>query len=222
MTRFVIFSAIVLLSSKMAFAESVRFNYTAEVATNSASDDVVFGEVVPRLTSVTGFFEYSTDVLDSNPSQERGEYQQIASNFFASIDIGDDSFSITGSSEAFVQVENFDSSETLRYRDGDQLFLDTGLLSVNGVESSTASLLFAASGNPGLFADDSLPLSPAVFISSVGGPSDFLPHTFSLNDGDSSLLLQFTSVSAVPEPGVAIPFLLGALAFTWRKRHSLV
>ena len=87
---------------------------------------------------------------------------------------------------------------------------------LNGTDDANVELFLAITDTSGnVFGDDSLP-NPFP----INMPPN-LPHTFSLEDGTETMLLQFTSLTPVPEPSVfGLALIGGALIATRRRRFS--
>lgn len=204
--------------SAMATAETVRFDYVATVQTVSGTP---FGQTVPRLTEVTGFFQYDSTTADANLlSDQRGDYPHDAGGGFTAnfLDL-----EVSGSSTPTVQVEDIRIIDTLRYFDGPRsVGKEGGVMSFNGVADSDIELLLAISPGVDVWTSDSLPDSfPFAFDP---WPAFGYPHTFSLRDDEGTMLMQFQSISeatSVPEPsGLKIFVGLSALLLARRRRHT--
>lgn len=207
--------ALVFVSVAQASADQVQFNYTAEVTSFTGSS--VFGITPTAGTVVTGFFVYESSTADANAADPtRGNYEHTFGGAFRA-DVNGFATTIEGSATPFVQVEDL-SADTFRFIDGASPFNQVtpdGVMSLNGSLDSDIELFLAITdGSGGVFSDDSL---PDLFPISM---PPILPHTFILNDGTEMLIMQFTSVTPVPEPGLLSLAGFGlAILGTRRKRR---
>ena len=206
----------VLLSNTSSSADPVTFNYSAQVATVTGSP--IFGVNITIGDTVTGFFTYESSTPDSNASNDRGDYLHISGGAFRASVVGLNTV-ITGSTTPFVQVENL-SSDTFRYIDGahpaNQVNPD-GVMMLNGVPDADIELFLAISDSSGsVFVDDSLPNPFPISM-----PPN-IPHTFSLNDGNATILLQFTSLTPVPEPSTMAILSIGFVAVMATRRRRCI
>lgn len=209
-----------LLAALMAFtvstssnADPVTFNFVAEVSSLTAPS--VFG-INPSLgTEVSGFFTYETSTADSSSSPDRGNYEHAFGGAFQA-DISGFGTIIEGSATPFVQVENF-ATDTFRFIDGSSPFNQVtpdGVMSLNGVPNADVELFLAISDSSGtVFSNDALPDPFPITM-----PPN-LPHTFSLGDGTETMLLQFTSITPIPEPTMIGLLLFGCALFGIGRRR---
>ena len=204
-------------------ADEVTIVYEAEIATISGNP---FGLDISDLnTSVTGFFRYNSDTPDQNASSTRGDYPHdpvegglggggFEANFSPN-SVAD--FVIAGSETPFVNIEDFASSETFRFRDGPDTFSPGGIMFFNGVLDPNLRLELAITDpSASSFADDSLPGNP--FPMNLP-PS--LPHTFSIRDLSSggTVLMQFQSLQGVPEPASGLVLVFASMTCLYRRRR---
>jgi hypothetical protein len=192
-------------------AAVVTFGYTATIATVTGSP---FGYSVEqaRTQPVTGHFSYDTDTLDTNVADPgRGYYPHISGGGFLATFLGT---VVTGSATPHVRIENL-SSDTFRFYDGPLGSPAGGMMSVNGAPDSTVrvSMAFTASS---AFSSDALPANLAFANPPLANPVSF-PHTFVIEDSGGKLLLQMSTLTAVPEPSGAALVALGLAAGCFRR-----
>lgn len=188
--------SVLSLSPAVAPAVPVTVNFKSTIQTVAGSP-FGFTDAV-RLQPVNGSFTYETGTPDTDPfdDPDRGIYDHLAGGAFVAT--LPDGRVIRGSAVPEAQVENF-NPDTFRFRDG--LLNMQGTMTIDNVPSPTAALSLSITDASGAaFADDGL---PAAFPLTGSSPYPY-PHTFGLSDGfGNTLLMQFTEVSAVPEPGTA-------------------
>lgn len=184
-------------SVQTASADLIQINYTAKVTTQSGNPFGFSSSILN--TSVSGFFTYNTGTVDILPGDpQRGDYPHTAGGaFFVNI-LGT---TISGSATPYIQIENL-NPDTFRFIDGVRPVGPTGgVMLLNGIAAPDADLTIAMTDASGAaFGNDSLPTlfpfaQPPLTTSTIN-----FPHTFSLSDNNGTLLLQFDSLSAVPEP----------------------
>lgn len=85
---------------------------------------------------------------------------------------------------------------------------------LNGVPDADIELFLAITNSSGnIFSNDSLPGNFPITMPPI------LPHTFSISDGTETMLLQFTSVTPVPEPSCLGLAILGLGLMGVRRRR---
>ena len=139
-----------------------------------------------RTETVTGSFTYLPCLGDDDPlDSNRGEY-------FHSID-GDlevlvAGLAVDGSGKAIVTTENFDP-DTFRFEDGDLTFAtETRMMQINGADAPDLQMRLSVTDSSGVALASDAPPDPFSFDASM-------PHTFSLQDGGGTLLIQLDSMS---------------------------
>jgi hypothetical protein len=172
-----------------ARAESITVSYAATAVTVVKQP---FGLVVPRLTTVTGYFTFDTGTVDSEDEDPlEGAYQHDGTSGFIAQFLTNE---ITGSDIAFYEVDlsSDPTSDTFRVYDGPRpLGNHGGTMSLDGTEDPDIQLFFAATED--VFDDDALidPF-PAYDYTPAG-----TPHTFALEDDNGTMLLQLDSAHEV-------------------------
>lgn len=213
MNRSKLFAVVLIwFISALAHAESIRFEYEASVQTVTGTP---FGLSVPRLTEVTGYFQYDSTTADTDLfSDERGSYPHDAGGGFLASFLGQQ---IVGSTTPAVQVEDIRIIDTFRFVDGPRsVGVGGGVMSLNG-SADNIELLLAISPGVDAWSSDALP-SPFPFAFDPW-PEFGYPHTFSLSDEQGTMLLQFQKISnaSVPEPSGLSPF-AAATCLLFRRR----
>jgi hypothetical protein len=189
-------------------AEQVTVEYSAFIATVAGNP---FGlDASARLAPVSGSFTYETSTPDTLPGDPlRGEYPHKAGGGFTAEFLG---LVMTGSATPLVQVENF-TTDVFRYVDGGS----GRVMSLGGVPNPNLGLFIAFVDSFGAaFSSDALPSTFPFAQPPLGGPPVTFPHTFTLTDGNGTLLLQLSSLTqqpavVVPEPGAGWLLLGGVL-----------
>jgi len=152
-------------------------------------------DVSVRLEPVTGCISYDVCLPDSNATSERGEYDH-APTFTSGFEFELEGVVVTGSGRAIVEIEDFASSDTFRYKDGPQFFDSTNRsLFVDGVPDFDLELWISITdGTSAAHPDDSIP--------SVFPMSDITSytHTFSVSDDDGTLLMQLDAMGQTVFP----------------------
>lgn len=174
-----------LASAVVAAAEIVTVLYEAEAATVVGQP---FGVTVPLDTRVHGYFTFDTSTPDSEPDELDGEYQQDGNAAYLAEFL---ETRITGSSTPFywVDLSSNPSSDTFRIYDGPRpVGFEGGVMSLDGVPDETIELFLAVTAD--VFDDDALinPF-PSYDFGFLGDP-----HTYTLENDDGKMLMQFTSV----------------------------
>ena len=209
--------------NRITYADTIVIFYEAQISTIAGTP---FGLDNSDLNSVvSGYFQYERSTPDQNPGNtERGDYPHnpalggIGGGGFEAVFSPNSvsSFTITGSDIPLVNIEDFSSAETFRFRDGPDTFNPGGTMSLNGVSDDNIRMSLAITdGSASTFDNDSLPGNPFPMMMPPN-----LPHTFSIGEIDSGdvVLLQFTSFQGVPEPGFSIVMLFGTTLILWRRR----
>jgi hypothetical protein len=186
----VFFAGALLLAGRApAGAGIVTVLYEAEAVTVV---DEPFGIEVPRLTVVTGYFTFDTSTPDNDPADEYdGEYSHDGNAGYLASFLGHE---VRGSQTPFYWVDlvmNSPQSDTFRIYDGPRAVgFEGGTMSFDGTPDEDIELFLAVSED--VFDDDDL-INPFPFY-------DFesfihTPHTFTLEDDQGTILLQFLHVS---------------------------
>lgn len=189
-------------------AAAIRVDFTAQITT--VSGDFYGVTSANNGTAVTGFFEYDTDTPDTLPGDlARGWYEHAVGTSDFQVNLPGVVVS-SGNGTAFVQVEDFGGADTFRFREGDCPDCGGSIL-VDGHPDPDALLNFAFSGS--FFTND---LLPTVFPFTGSEP-----HTMAISNANSTVLLQFQTLTpqAVPEPSTVLLTGVALLAFAWRRRH---
>lgn len=179
-------TSLVFAGASASSAEVVRVNYTASAATVV---DMPFGLDIPRLTVVSGYFEFDTSTPDENmPDETEGLYRHMSAGAFVASFLTNE---ITGSSES---VYEFDTGfQSVRITDGPGTFGDEGgLMSLDGQADEDIEL-FVGFGPEFTLVDDSFVNPFDQFDLSFIGT----PHTFRLSDDNGTMLLQFDTLEIV-------------------------
>jgi hypothetical protein len=203
-----------------AFAQPVTVQYTATVVTVSGTPFGFNSSI--RLAPISGFFTYNRGNVDTLPADTaRGNYPHTPAfpGAFSAILQGT---TFTGSATPFAQVENFAGADTFRFEDGPSN--NAGIMSVNGTPNAVAALFMALTdGSGNAFANDSLPALFPFARPPLANPAPTFPHTFSLSDSGGTLLMQFNTLNAVPEPSALALALVApgvVAARRWRRRNA--
>ena len=158
--------------------------FDGEIATVSGTplglDDSV------RTETVTGSMSYLPCLGDENATDpQRGEYRHP---FDGRVELLFAGTQVDGSDQAIVTTENFDP-DTFRFEDGALAFeTDPRMLQVNGAAAPDLQVRFSITDSSGAALATDAPPDPFSFDPSM-------PHTFSLQDGGGTLLLQLDSLS---------------------------
>jgi hypothetical protein len=190
---------LLMTTALLAAAAGARAEDLVTVAWSAKAATVVkkpFGLTIPLNTVITGYFTFDLDTPDENPSAFDGEYQHNGdSGFLAEIL----SSRVTGSGDAFYWVDrtqNF-SQDTFRIYDGPRAVgFEGGTMSFDGVPDEDIEMFLAVTEED-VFASDAL-INPFPFYTfGLLGT----PHTFSLEDEQGTVLLQFLSAVVEVECG---------------------
>jgi hypothetical protein len=180
----------VLIGATPARAEIITVSYEAEAVTVVKKP---FGVEVPRLTVVTGFFTFDTSTPDDAPSDAfSGEYPHDGNAGYLASFLGHE---VTGSQTPFYWVDLVDGnpqSDTFRIYDGPTAVgFEGGTMAFDGTPDEGIQLFVAITED--VFDDDDLidPF-PSYDFGFLG-----TSHTFSLEDDEGTMLLQFLDVSEV-------------------------
>jgi hypothetical protein len=180
----------VFAGASSAHSEVVTVSYEAEAVTVVKEP---FGVEVPRLTVVTGYFTFDTSTPDQAPDDEySGEYQHDGNGGYLASFLGHE---VTGSHTPFYWVDlvmGSPQNDTFRVYDGPTAVgFEGGTMSFDGTPDEDIQLFVAITED--VFDDDDL-INPFPFY-------DFgflgTTHTFSLEDDQGTMLLQFLKVSEV-------------------------
>ncbi len=176
-----------LAAATSAGAAVVTVLYEAEAVTVVKKP---FGVEVPRLTVVSGYFTFDTSTPDDAPEDlYSGEYQHDGNAAYLASFLGHE---VTGSETPFYWVDLVDGdpeSDTFRIYDGPTpVGFEGGTMSFDGTPDTDIQLFVAITED--VFDNDDL-IDPFPFYDfGVLGTT----HTFSLEDEEGTMLLQFLKV----------------------------
>ncbi len=158
--------------------------YAGVVATVSGTP---FGfDASVREARVAGSFTWNRALRDQEDDPDRGLYVHAGSGAFT-LDVAGRTVGGSGSPE--VEVEDL-SSDTFRFVDGAAIFGEhVQRMTVDGVEDESVGVWIAITdGSGAALDDDAIPTTwPFPDITT-------LPHTFSVEDADGTLLLQLDAL----------------------------
>jgi predicted RNA-binding protein with TRAM domain len=161
----------------------VRVDFAGQVVTVAGTPLGLDSTV--RLAPVSGSFAYDLRVIDSTADTMRGRYLHGGSSLFTFTVAN---HTVAGSGLAFTDIENLDP-DTFRFRDGPQIDNITRIMTLDGTASPMLKLTIAITGGNTLFTSDAQPNPfPTIDITTT-------PHTFSLQDGGGTLLMQLDTLT---------------------------
>jgi hypothetical protein len=167
----------------------VTVAFTGKVVTVAGTPLGFDGTV--RLEAVSGTFTYDLRLLDDQPSDpKRGKYQRAGTTAFSFTLKG---HTVTGSGKAIVQTENLDP-DTFRFLDGPQGDTVVRTMLFDGAAAPLLKLGIAITDGDGvMLASDALP-DPFPTLDIANKVSFKVTHTFSLMDGNGTLLMQLDTL----------------------------
>lgn len=135
-----------------------------------------------RESRVSGTMSWNRAARDTDDDPDRGLYDHHGAGAF-SLSVG--SRTVGGSGWSQVEVEDM-SSDTFRFVDGASVWGEEDrVMTIDGRDDTELGVWFAVTDGSGeAFSDDGLPTSWPF------GEITDLPHTFSIEDGGGTLLLQ--------------------------------
>jgi hypothetical protein len=166
-------------------AMPVKVGFSGQVVT-VASAPLGFDSTV-RLEAVSGSFTYDLRMVDQLPADpKRGRYEGFTITAFTFTVKG---HTITGSGNAQVQTEDLDP-DTFRFLDGPLGDNVPRVMKFDGADAPTLKLGIAITDSSGaMLSSEALPHPfPTLDITTK-------PHTFSLQDGGGTLLMQLDALT---------------------------
>jgi hypothetical protein len=164
----------------------VRLSFTGKVLTVAGSPLGLSSSVINM--PVSGSFAYDLRVPDDKPTDpQRGLYKHYGTSQFTFVLAG---HTVEGSGNAFVETEDNLPPDTFRFRDGFQLNDPiVRIMKLDGVDAPSLVLLIAITDTTGAMLSSDAEPNPFPTV-----PFPSTPHTFSIDDGSSTLLMQLDSL----------------------------